>query len=150
RAAAHAGKTPLDEVLAVVGKKAISVFTEPRARAAQRGGAGVRRGEVRMNLHRPAGGELREGHFLDRAAAQPGLEAGVVDDAAVAGVEPVVHEAPAGCREVRSEGQAVCHDPSPKSGDVGRIVGYSGNGAISRRARRRFTGRGPVSKETRA
>jgi hypothetical protein len=46
--------------------------------------------------------ELVERHFLDRSAAPRALEPGVVDNATVARIEPVVHVAAARCHEVRS------------------------------------------------
>src|SRR3954468_22510417 len=105
RVPSRAGKPPFDEVLTVVEEEAVAVFAEARARTRHRGGAGKSRCRRALHLHRAAVGEFGKRDFLDRPAVQPGLEAGVVDDAAVAGVETVMHESQARRPQVRSDAQ---------------------------------------------
>src|SRR3954469_1469282 len=134
RAAADAGQAPCDEVLAVVGEEAVAIFAEARAGTRPRGRTGKSRRRRALDLHWAAVGEFDERDFLDRSAVQPGLEAGVVNDAAVAGVETVMHETPARRRQVRSDAQGLRQGRLGMRVHTGAIVMSLCHRAIARAA----------------
>jgi len=97
-------EAPLDEVLAVVAEKAITLLAEARAGALDRHFHGVTGVAMLDHEHRAAAGELLERHLFHGLADDVVHQRAVVHHLAIAGVEPVMGEAEPGCDEVRAAG----------------------------------------------
>ena len=90
RTAVLAEKHPGAQVLAVIAKQPIPVFTQPRANPADRILPGEHRHGMDANENLAAGGEAFERGLFNRTAMQRASEAGVVNDAAVADIDAVM------------------------------------------------------------
>jgi hypothetical protein len=98
-----AAKTPLAEVLTVVGQQPVAVLAYPGARALDHLWTLEARKRMRIDPHRSAACESNKRDLFDWSPVQPNCESCVVHDVAVAHVDSVMQIASAGCNEVRAQ-----------------------------------------------